>query len=286
MRASDPDDPKPRVDVRQMTIAGRHGDVPARVYRSGGQDPKAALMWVHGGGFLAGDLDMPEAHWVGLQLAARGISVLSVDYRKCVDGVHYPIPSDDILDTWLWVTERTVEELGTNPGRLHIGGASAGGNLVAGVTKRLRDGAELLPASAVLVYPLLHHELPAPGEGLRGTLAGRVDLLSPEIVRGINLNWSGSEAMFEDVYAFPANGDVSGQPPLYVLNSEVDTLRTSGEAYAALVAAAGGTVRVEFEPGTGHGHLNSPEDPGAIRSIERIEGWIVSQDSSTHLQIE
>ena len=42
--------------------------------------PTAGLVWAHGGGFAAGDLDMPEADWVARSLAERGITVISVDY--------------------------------------------------------------------------------------------------------------------------------------------------------------------------------------------------------------
>ena len=70
-------------------------------------DPDAggtAFVWVHGGAFIGGDLEFPEAHWVSLAIAARGFAVLSLDYRKSLRGVHYPVPSDDILDGWLWAT--------------------------------------------------------------------------------------------------------------------------------------------------------------------------------------
>jgi acetyl esterase/lipase len=100
--------------------------------------------------------------------------------------------------------------------------------------------------------------------------------LSPDVVRELNLNFAGGEEAFGDIYAFPANGDASGLPPVSVLNSEADSLRASGEAYAALLAAAGVTVCCDFEPGSAHGHLNNPEDPAAERSIERIAAWLIT----------
>ncbi len=48
--------------------------------------PGARLVWAHGGGFVAGDLDMPEADWVARTLAARGVTVVSIDYRLAGDG--------------------------------------------------------------------------------------------------------------------------------------------------------------------------------------------------------
>jgi acetyl esterase len=264
------------VDVTDVAIPGRHGDLPARGYRGAptGTGTGAALIWAHGGGFVAGDLDMAEAHWVAVELAQRGIPVLSVDYTKCIDGVHYPIPSDDVLDAWLWVAGHE-EEFGVAPGQLHLGGASAGANLCAGVAKRVRDDSGPLPASLVLAYPVMHAELPPASDELRAALAARPPaFLTPEVMRDLNLNWVGREALFGDVYAFPGNGDLSGLPPTYVLNSEADPLRSSGERFGEQLAAAEVRVRVEFEPGTRHGHLNEPDDPGATRSIERMAAWL------------
>ncbi len=262
------------VEVRDVAIAGRHGEVRARHYRVPGDLSGAGLVWVHGGGFIGGDLDMAESHWVGLTIAARGFPVLAVEYTKCLDGVHYPVPSDDILDAWLWACANSVE-LGTTADRLHIGGASAGGNLTAGVVKRLRDDASPMPASLVLVYGLVHPELPPMSESLATSVA-QLGSFTPEAVRGINLMYVDDEAGLADPYAFAANGDTSGQPPVYVLNSEADSLRASGEAYAAQLENAGVVVKVEFEPGTGHGHLNQPFLPGGERSLDRIAEWLDS----------
>jgi acetyl esterase/lipase len=265
------------VDVTEVTIVGRHGDIPARGYRGPTHGGVAALIWAHGGGFIGGDLDMPEAHWVGVELARRGIPVLSIDYTKCVDGVHFPVPSDDVLDAWLFVAGHE-EEFGVAPGHLHFGGASAGANLAAGVAKRLRDGAGPLPTSLVLAYPLVHSELPPFSQELVQALDARGGSpFSRSIVRDLNLNFVGSKAAFDDGYAFPGVGDVSGLPPAFILNSEADSLRASGERFGEQLADAGVPVRVEYEPGTVHGHLNDPDNPSATRSIERMAAWLADQ---------
>ena len=269
------------VDMTDVTIEGRHGDIPARGYRGSTSPSGAALVWVHGGGFVGGDLDMPEAHWVGVELARRGIPVLSVDYRKCLDGVHYPVPLEDVLDAWLWVTA-LEPGFGVTPDKLHLGGASAGAHLCAGVTKRLRDECGPLPASLVLAYPNLHAQSPPFSEELRAALAARRPdfVFTTDVMRSINLNFVGDEALLDDDYAFPANGEVSGQPPVFILNSEADSLRASGEAYGAQLVDAGVPVRVEHEPGTLHGHLNDPDSPAAQRSIERLASWVLEWTGS------
>jgi acetyl esterase len=264
------------VEVQDHAIGAPQGDVPARSYRVPGVRTRAGLVWVHGGGFIGGDLDMPEANWVALMLAARGVPVLSVDYRKCLNGTRYPAPSDDVGAAWGWALSN-AEVLGVSATSLHLGGASAGANLVAGRTKRLRDDAEPMPRSLVLLYPLVHKDLPPPSRALAATLAVSGSNFTAESVREINLNYVGSEEALGDPYAFAANGDVSGQPPVFILNSEADALRSSGEAYGAQLSAAGVPVVVEYEPDSAHGHLNEPDSPAATRSIERMVRWIDSQ---------
>jgi acetyl esterase len=262
------------VDVRDVAIDGRHGDVPGRIYR-GPNTASTGFVWVHGGAFIGGDLDMPEAHWVSLALASRGFSVLSLDYHKALRGVHYPVPSDDVLDGWLWATTN-ADQLGVGADALHLGGASAGGNLSAGVTKRLRDGAGPLPSSLVLVYPIVHSELPPLSPELQEKLAAEKAASSfpAENVREMNLQYAGSKDALGDPYAFAANGQLTGQPPIFILNSEADFLRASGEAYGYDLRNAGIEVTVETEPGTHHGHLNGPDEPGAISSIDRLVEWL------------
>ena len=259
--------------TEDLTISGPHGSIPARRYLPSDRAPKAELVWLHGGGFIGGDLDMPEADWVARSLAVKDIAVLSVDYRKAVDGVHFPVPSDDVLAAWQWAVANRYPAV-----PIHFGGASAGANLAAGVAKRIRDGGGLMPSSLVLVYPDLHAELPAITDELRAATE-RVGgfVLSPELVGTLGLNYAGSEAALADPYAFPANGDVSGLPPTYILNSEGDFLRASGEVFAAKLGEAGVDVEVEMEPDAAHGHLNEPDQPEATRSIDRLAGWLLTR---------
>jgi acetyl esterase/lipase len=75
--------------------------------------------------------------------------------------------------------------------------------------------------------------LPQASDDLAAVLAADPTVFTAQSVHEIALNYVGGEVMLEDPYAFAANGDVSGQPPHLILNSETDSLRASGEAYAA-----------------------------------------------------
>jgi acetyl esterase/lipase len=263
--------------IRDLEVPGPTGSVDARLYLPGPEVERTpvALVWAHGGAFIAGDLAMPEANWIGLALASGGIPVLSLDYRKALRGNRHPAPSDDILAGWRWAVDN-ANELGVESGAIHLGGASAGGNLTAGVTKRLRDGAGPLPATLVLAYPMLHAVLPPRSEELAAamTRSGLHDPFGPAETRALNLNYVGDEAGFADPYAFPANGSVAGFPPTYILMSEFDGLRASGEAFALQLSAAGVSVRAEFEPGAAHGQLNEPFRETGQKSLARIDAWL------------
>jgi acetyl esterase/lipase len=252
------------VETRDLTIAGHVRAVPARLYRDASAEASGrALVWVHGGAFIGGHLDMPESNWVALELAARGIPVLAVDYVKCLGDVHFPEPSDDVLAAWRYAREHAMELFGT--GDVLLGGASAGGNLTAGAVARLRDAGEPMPAGVVLVYPVVHPNGPEASaeldvDSLHGALA---------------LNFAGSVEALSDPHAFAALGTADGLPPTFVLVCESDELRPSGEAFARQLEAAGVDVVLRLEQGAGHGHINEPADPTALPSVEAIAGWIV-----------
>jgi acetyl esterase/lipase len=261
------------VAVAPLDVPGPRGPIDARVYRS--RDPFAALVWVHGGAFAFGDLDMPEAHWVSLALAAQGVTVCSVDYRKAVHGVHHPVPRDDVLAAWTWAAATPPEPLSDLP--LHLGGASAGACLATAVAALVRDTGAVAPRSLALVYPVLHAVLPPSSDELQDAIARApqgATMFDESLMRSMSLNYVGDEDLFTDPHAFPGNGDLSGLPPTLIVNAEHDTLRASGELFAADLAAAGVEVVVETEPGTAHGHINDPSLPAAHRTVDRLARWL------------
>jgi acetyl esterase/lipase len=276
------------VIVTELSIAGPHGTIPVRHYGTGTSASAPALVWMHGGAYALGDLDMAEGDWVSRELAARGIRVVSVDYRLApridiadltappsAPGAHFPVASEEVAAAFHWTLEH-AGELGADPERVSIGGASAGANLAAGVTLRLRDAGGPQARTALLVYPALHAVLPEPSAELAAKLDGLPPVISfpPADLRAINLNYVGDEAELANPYAFPGGHDLRGLPPAFIITADRDRLRTSGEAYAAELAAAGVDTLVLRENGTRHGYLNDPEHPSALASIERMAAWL------------
>jgi acetyl esterase len=226
-------------------------------------------------------VDMPEADWVARSLAARGVTVVSVDYRLAGEGCRYPTPSDDVLAAWRW-TLASADELGVDPARLAIGGASAGANLATGAVLRLLGDAQAdLPAGVFLAYPTLLAVQPAPDAALRALLDANpaADRFRPAGVRAMYEEYLGGpvdDAPLPAVPGLAAASDVAGFPPVLMINGEADELRVSGEVFAATLAAARVPLELVVEPGTEHGHLNRPDEAAASDSIERVVRWIAT----------
>ena len=138
---------------------------------------------------------MPEANWVALELAARGIPVLSVDYVKCLGDVHFPEPTDEVRAAWHHARGACRGALrGRRRSAVLLGGASAGGNLTAGAVAQLQDAGDPVPAGLILVYPVVHPNGP--------DASAEVDLASPH--GQLACNFAGSEEALRDPHAFAA----------------------------------------------------------------------------------
>ena len=278
--------------MRDQVLDGPHGQLRVRVYEP--ENPAGpGLVWVHGGGFAAGEIDMPEADWVARSLADRGIVVVSVDYALAPfprvwaaaadaperEGVHYPVASDEVEHAFRWAVASDLAE-----GPWSIGGASAGGNLATGAALRLSHDAGPFAALAVLAYPTLHAVQGAPDAALRAALDAdpEADTFGPEAVRGMYENYLGGPVSAAEVYAVPGTASpaqLSHFPATIMINGEVDELRVSGEAFGALLRDAGIALDISTEPGTRHGHLNQPELAAATASIDRFAARILATSS-------
>ena len=277
-----PDYQVPDVPVRSDTAPGPHGPVPVRVYDDGTSDRVAAggrpcLVWMHGGAFIAGNLDMPEADWFSREVARRaGAVVVSVDYRLCNDGVHYPVPHDDVVAAIRWACQN-ASSLGIDPGQVSTGGASAGANLAAGAALKLRDADGQPPAGLIFVYGVAHSVVP-PMSAEHAALMHEIPAMlqfPPAATSAFNVNYLGGPVTEADGYAFPALADLRGLCPTLVLNAEYDDLRASGQAFAAALAAAGVDVRQVMVTSMLHGFLNLPATIGPVSdALDLIAGTV------------
>ncbi|QHC68206.1 alpha/beta hydrolase fold domain-containing protein [Rathayibacter sp. VKM Ac-2759] len=252
------------VTVSDASAGGPHGPIPLRVY-----DPAEAtgpaLLWVHGGGFQAGDLDMQESHVVSAELAARaGSRVVSVGYRLASETVRYPVPLDDVHAAWRQLRAETPE---ATP--VAIGGASAGAALAVATALRLRDAGTRLPEHVLLAYPFAHFPNPAVDDDVLRELMTLPALLRfpTASIEGMVRTYVGRLSDLP-ADALPGAAPLAGLPPVSVMVNEFDELRGSAELLLRQLAEAGVAATGYLARGMPHGHLNrTPALPEVDRSL-------------------
>jgi acetyl esterase/lipase len=235
-------------------IPGRDGDpaIPVRIYRPDQRSAPAAVYSVHGGGFIAGDLE--TEHALNVRLCRElGVVVVSVDYRLAPE-TPFPGPLEDVYAGLVWTADHAAE-LGINPHRIAIQGTSAGGGLCAGLALLARDRGGPGIAFQFLSVPELDDRLTSPSM----TQFTDTPLWSrPRAVISWDCYLGPGRAGSEDVsiYAAPARAtDLAGLPPAYVSVMHFDPLRDEGIAYALALLAAGVNVELHLFPGTFHGSM-------------------------------
>lgn len=254
------------VAVRDERVEGPDGPVPVRVYTPDAVSSRT-LVWLHGGGFAYGDLDMHEAHGVAAELAARaGSVVVSVDYRLATAEVRFPAPVLDVLAVWRWVVGEGEAGLPAPA----LGGASAGAAIAVSAALRCRDEGLLAPSALLLAYPFLHFPNPATTPELAAELAELAPLLRigpgnvADMVRGYvgRLTDLPPDAM-------PGAARLIGLPRTSVVVSEYDDLRPSAELFAEQLCESGVEVETSLATGMTHGHLDRvPAVPQVAASLE------------------
>jgi acetyl esterase len=276
---ADPGYISPQVSVQSDVAPGPRGDVPVRIYRptdEAGGAARPLFVWCHGGGWVGGDLDMPEADATSREVCARsGAVVVSVDYRLAVEGVHHPAPLDDVVATWTWALG-SCSTWGASADRTVLGGASAGGNLAAGAALRLRDGGQALPSALALVYPALHPGLAALTDEQRagvGLDTSAEDLFRQALSRMME-NYLGAPISAATPEVAPALGDLAGLPPTLIVTCEYDVLRFSGEDFAHLLDEASVECKLVMAPSVGHAHINAPWLPAAQQTFADLAAWV------------
>ncbi|XAS72900.1 alpha/beta hydrolase fold domain-containing protein [Micrococcaceae bacterium Sec5.1] len=256
----------PDIEVQDTTVPGREGQIPVRIYRPRGPI-RSCVMWLHGGGFAYGDLDMPEAHMVSAEIAYRANAfVVSVDYRLAKNGIHYPAPVDDAEVVWSWLNG--LPEAGLGP--IALGGASAGAAIALSTALRLRRLGSVQPSELLLAYPFLHFPVPALDDATALEMQRLPALMrfTPESIAAMVRNYVGriSDLPLE---AMPGAADLSGLPRTRVLVSELDDLRPSAELIVTQLSEAGVPVETYLAAGMPHGHLNQgPSIDEVSRSLD------------------
>lgn len=240
--------------------------------------PRPTLLWLHGGGFFRGNLDLPEASAVAGSLAAQGVTVATVDYRLTPPpGMpwvtssagrsrgRFPLPLDDVLAAYREVDSRS-------PGGVILGGASAGACLAAAaVLRAVDDGAR--PAGAVFAYGFFHAKHPSVTDAHHRSRGHRRITHARWALNAANRNYAGSRRALSDRLAFPGGHNLDGFPRTLILNAEQDNMRASGDRFATELAHSGVDVKRHVLRGTRHAFLNHPDLDAFPIAISLIAAW-------------
>ncbi len=250
---------RPIRTVRNFTVPGPLGEIACRLYSDRKEKSLPVLIYLHGGGFVGGDLDTHDV--LCRELAHGGqCGVIAVDY--CLAPEHkFPKPFEDCLAACTHLLDHATD-FGFDAARIAIGGDSAGGNLAAAVVQALhrRHGNE--PSFQLLIYPLTDFRMATSAFGE----------MRPPAFTAAEAAWCADQYLTSfadvlDVRASPALADdLSGLPAAYVITAEFDALRDDGEAYAFALVKAGVPVQVRRYPGLTHGFLSMPLDVGVTVS--------------------
>ena len=241
-----------RVDVEGVddrSVSGPHGDVPVRIYTpaEAADAGRGVLLWIHGGGWVIGDIDTADPT-ARLLAQGSGCVVVSVDYRLSPEH-RAPVALDDCWAVLGWVVDH-AGELGVDPTRIAVGGDSAGGNLSALLAIRARDAGGPAICFQLLVYPVTdltrsHASYEENAEGY---------MLTRDVMGWFIDHHLGDGIDPKDPRVSPFHVDsLEGLPKALVITAEYDPLRDEGEAYAARLGDAGVEVEAVRYDGQIHG---------------------------------
>lgn len=258
--------PTPVDEISDRQIDGPAGALALRIYRAGQPGGLPLLLFMHGGGFVLGDLDSHDELARALT-AATGCVTVAVEYRLAPENP-YPAASDDCLAALHWAAAHAAE-LGADPGKLIVIGDSAGGNLAAVTALRARDEGGPAIAGQVLIYPTA--DLSAP---MRPAPDGEFYILSPETRKFFNEAYLSDLEQVRLGTVSPLLADsLEDLPPVFMITAEYDPLCEQGEALAARYAASGvATTQVRYD-GAIHGFMTFGT-PMAGRGVAQVSDWL------------
>jgi len=239
--STDPEVLVPGVTMTTLTVDGAVGALPANVYTPQGVGPFPVILYFHGGGWVIADKDVYDAGARGLAKAANAI-VVSVDYRQAPEH-RFPAAWDDALAAYRWLSQNAAS-LGGDPVRLALAGESAGGNLAVATAIAVRDAGLPAPRHVLSVYPVAQTSLNTESY-LENAIAKP---LNRAMVKWFVDHLVNSEDDLKDTRLSLIDADLSGLPPVTVINARLDPLRSDGAKLEDALRDAGVPVeRREYE---------------------------------------
>lgn len=240
-------DPPDVGEVREITIPGTASGVSARLYRPASDALLPVFVWVHGGGWVYGTVELNDTFCRTMANKVEAV-VLSVDYRLAPEHP-YPAPLDDVVTVVRWAQQHGAE-IGGDPTRVAVGGESAGGNLAAGAALRLRDCGAPPLSLQVLIYATLDSAM---------TSASYQEHGEGKFLTKSVLAWAWdhyAKAHLHEPYVSPMHAtELSGLAPALIITAECDPVRDDGATYYRRLRDAGVEAEYIDFPGMMHAFM-------------------------------
>lgn len=234
---------------------------PAEWIATEGSDDEAAVLYLHGGGYVAGSIDS-HRNLTGHLARAMGCRVLALDYRLAPEHPH-PAAVEDATKAYRWLLGE-----GLDAGRTIIAGDSAGGGLTVATLVALRDAGDPLPAAAVPISPWVDME------GLGDSMTSRAEadpMVTPGSLHNIAELFLGPDGDRRDPLAAPLHADLDGLPPMLIHVGDAEVLLDDSTRLARKAEEAGVDVTLEVWPEMVHvWHASAGFVPESDQAIARI----------------
>ncbi|MDF1663755.1 MAG: alpha/beta hydrolase, partial [Planctomycetota bacterium] len=220
----------------------------------------AVLLFLHGGGFVAGSWKTTDRELISALALSSGLKTLSLDYRLAPE---HPFPAalEDVRGTLAWLRDKGY------PGeKIVIAGDSAGGNLALAALIDARDNGQSLPAAAALLCPFV--DLRCCSESFKTNAPW--DFLPEEFA-----NWGGAQYLAgqdpETPLGSPLFADLTGLPPMLIQVGEAEIFRDDVQALGLALENAGNDVTLELWPDMVHvWQMLAPFIPEASEACDRV----------------
>ena len=239
--------------LRDLVVDGAEGPLAARLYiptSRTGADPAPTMLYIHGGGWMYGDL---ESHDAACRFLAEqsGVQILAIDYRLAPEHP-FPAATEDCQAAYRWLVDH-AEDVNADPTRLAVGGDSAGGSL--SLSTAVWAAEKGLPlAFQLLIYP--GADFVDRTESRR--MFGEGFVLTERFMTGAEEAYfaPGADKSHPDASGIRRVDFPAGIAPAHVVTAGYDPLRDEGEALARLLADNGVEVDLVRYPAMIHGFLH------------------------------
>lgn len=261
----------PRIAATTRVAAVDAEGVPCEWVLAEGADPARRLLWIHGGGWIAGTL-AGYRHQVEALSVETGMAVLAVDYRLAPEHP-YPAGLDDCRAAWLWMLENGPDGRGASTVAM-LAGDSAGGNLTFALMLRLKDEGLPLPKAAAAFGPATDFLGRSPSRKQRAHLDPMIDPARIEDIRAMYIQ---DDTPWDHPYVSPVYGDLSGLPPFLVHAGEREVLHDDGLRIVEAARASGVDARFRTLPGLIHTtEYWCHAVPEGRASLDEVGAWLRS----------